>query len=313
MSFPPRAALLLLAVVALPRCAPHTTDTRSDNPGIRRVQASETRRVLPDAGTRDSLSRKIGPRVSRIVPGKPGSIRPGEPLVAGGRGAAVSPDGYFLTADHVVGDAPFLLVETKPPARPRAGRAYRADEIRQEVYRGRKVWGDPRLDLALVKFERSTRSWFEELRMPSGRGSLVHTGDNEGAGRLPLRDGRADLGELVGNGPFFAAGRVESIRTRPGEPRKVAIGSSLVARGGMSGAPLVDEHGALCGILTRASTGFWPWSNPSSTAVLVDPAAIQRLIAADRRRPQSLASGTPAHPAVTRTTPAADTGAPPRG
>lgn len=254
---------------------------RYDNPEIRRWQAETTRKFKPQEPRWSELTQLIGERVIMIAPDTPREYTRSE-LIDFGRGAALTSDGYFLTAEHVV-DGPFTWRRYRGYDQLEFGRVYTAQErsalISEEILPGRLVWSDPDLDLAIVKFEVSRQPHFDRLKATVRAGEIVCSADEKGTG--VLGNGKR-LASMVGNGSFDTAGEVIQ-----SAPLKKAIGGtrtslSLVARGGMSGAPVVTLDGELCGIISRAERK--PFGRVRTVAMMAAPDQIRSIIEADRTR-----------------------------
>lgn len=188
---------------------------RYDNPAIRTLQEEETARHLGADTDRAGLKREIGLRVSRLLPGVAEEAE--GTSVEGGRAVALTADGYFLTAFHVVDDGPCFIEETRRIGRfsGMIGPGKLDRHVRVERHAGRLVWSDPRIDLAILKFALSERPHFDKLKVPPRRGEVVFTSDDEGRMVMPVReDGRSvlSLKDAIGNGAFFAAGRSRTMR-----------------------------------------------------------------------------------------------------
>ena len=176
----------------------------------------------------------------------------------GGSAAPVAPDGYFLTADHV-------LART-------SGRhvfVVRREDGRLRGYPARVVWRSADQDLALVHAEVATPEFY--LWTPSGRWQpqgtpVMHAGVATG-----FRGGSGKLVSPVPPGSAFGRG-VKFKHDIPLEP-------------GDSGGPVVDAQGLLVGInsaveyLIPLETAFFIESEANRPNV----ARLMRLIADDRR------------------------------
>ncbi len=260
-----------------------------DTPEVRKLQEEETAKHFPEPATRKQLKTTVGDRVE-VIYRHPKKIESGT-----GRAVALSPDGYYLTAYHVVDEPPFFLVEGFPAPTPKSGPVQTADADLKH-YAGRIIWHDPDLDLALVKFDRPAARHFEKMRRQVKTGELVYTADNGGWTTYPL-SGKPDevikwsdiLDGMVGNGAFFSAGKVLASKRGQDDAGSAAHCLTLVARGGMSGGPLVTLDDELCGILVQGSVGprlfRWPRtlsSAPRTYASMIEPEFILEKIRADR-------------------------------
>ena len=177
----------------------------------------------------------------------------------GGSAAPISPDGYFLTADHVLaqmaGRNVFLVY----------GQGGRLTPARARV-----VWRSASSDLALLHIPVKTPQFYQwtpaDQWLPAGT-RLIHggiaTGFKSGDGRLGTT--LAPEGMLTGNRRFKI-----DIPLQPGD----------------SGGPVVDAHGRLVGINSAVE-----FLVPIETAFFIDSEgnrpntrAIDRLIQNDRAR-----------------------------
>ncbi len=267
-----------------------------DNPKLRALQHEQSARYLPGAKNQTHFVRKIGPRVYPIKSGnQSGKLQTAEEVIGGGRGAAITADGYFLTAYHVIEGPAFYLSEVSFSSahkkRLKKEKIVILNEresqkhISESNRRGRIVWFDKTSDLAIVKFDQRTPNYFRVLRFPE-RGSTVFATDDQGSSIIPR--GRS-FQESVGNGPFFSAGGVLSMRPYHHHPGFQNIETSLVARGGMSGSPLVTTSGELCGILSEISlhyqlTGGGFRKTTQTSARMMPPEIIRRIIREDRKK-----------------------------
>jgi hypothetical protein len=263
---------------------------RNDNPVVRKIQEEETVRYFPQADARKHLKKLVGEYVS-IVCQDPGgdSVMASFPRSENGRAVAISSDGYYLTAYHVVRDLPFFLYQQTATPDPERGIV-----MKERRHVGRLVWGDPDLDIALLKFNRTNVPHIEKMRMLVQIHEVVYSADDEGWGAFSpaqnTEDGSIDMDSWVGNGSFFAAGEIVS----SGHPGTRADAmqhiTTLVARGAMSGAPLITAEGELCGVIVGAKMPEKRnWFDRSVTiprtyASMIDPQVIREKIRADRRK-----------------------------
>ncbi|MEM6911113.1 MAG: serine protease [Verrucomicrobiota bacterium] len=278
-----RACLRLSVCVLLTACVSPLEDRRFDNHLVRMEQNEDLARLLPRESDRDRIRRLLGPRVGLVQTGSEEASLSG----SSGRAAALTSDGYFLTAWHVVSEGSFYLEELRLVKKLPAGRitleqaegAFAIDR-----YPGRIVWSQPDLDLALVEFPGVKSVPFRKLGAIPQKGALVCTSDDTGFG---FYDPRYGIPSLVGNGSFLAAGQILEVNAPkiPGSPRILV--TDLVARGGMSGAPLSTPSGTLLGIITRAQSSYFEPQDIETVATMVSPELLRNLIAADRRSPAS--------------------------
>ena len=166
-----------------------------------------------------------------------------------GAAAAISKDGYFLTAAHVTAAAPLhLMIE-------RAGGVSAAP--------ARVVWSEGGADVALLKADLEPEAWFD-LRpdRPLRAGETVFA-------YCHFFGGAAGETEVAID--FEALGPYETI----GIPHDTPIGS------GFSGGPGVGLDGTLLGV--HASTGMDTIFKRRGWLARASPALLERLVAEARR------------------------------
>ncbi len=244
-----RLSIVLLAGCLVQACsvAPQP-DTRVPGPGARRIVAQRASAVV--VTDRDDLSRWMNRKwvVSHTAHD-----------ADGGSAAPIAPDGYFLTANHVLarmtGRKVFVI--------------YR-DGARLAAQQARVVWRSAGADLALLHIPVRTPYYYRwtppERWLPVGS-LVIHGGMATGfkweCGKLgtPL----APEGSLTGNRKFKI-----DIPLQPGD----------------SGGPVVDADGALVGINSGVE-----FLVPMETAFFVDSEAnrpntrmIDSLLRMDRAR-----------------------------
>lgn len=275
------AKLGTMVCVLLTGCISDVSIRRSDNPTIRHLQEVETARHIKDESTRSALEEYIADRVSLVF-----RVMPSKVKSPGGRVAAVTSDGYHLTAYHVVRDRKFFIEKTKMIRQPPMGIPFEGSMIGRyfstKRYFGRLVWHDADRDLAIVKFPLNDSPHFESVRNSMQSGELVFTADDEGRGVLPANErNQTSIEDFVGNGWFFAAGKVMSSAGKKQEARITQFSTTLVGRGGMSGAPLVTTDHELCGIIQRIENlGFF--QSPKTVAAMIAPDLLHEIIKTDR-------------------------------
>jgi S1-C subfamily serine protease len=177
----------------------------------------------------------------------------------GGSATPVAPDGYFLTADHVLSRMPgrnvFVL-------HPQAGRLVPC--------KARVVWRSKQADLALLHIPVATPHFYRwtpaEAWLPAGTG-VIHGGIATGL--------RSPWGQLVTDVP-------PERTTRPYQRFKIDI----PLEPGDSGGPVVDADGGLVGINSAVE-----FLVPMETAFFVDSEAnrphlrkLEARIRTDRKR-----------------------------
>lgn len=177
----------------------------------------------------------------------------------GGSATPVAPDGYFLTADHVLSRMPGRNVFVLHPS---AGRLV--------PERARVVWRSKEADLALLHIPVATPQFYRwtpaNRWLPAGTG-VIHGGIATGL--------RSEWGHLVTDVP--PEGTI-----RPYQRFKIDI----PLEPGDSGGPVVDADGALVGINSAVE-----FLVPMETAFFVDSEAnrphlrsLESRIRADRKR-----------------------------
>lgn len=266
--FESRVSLIAAAILplAFAGCATGPGEFGYDNPKLRKLQRVQSAHFIPHQKSQEHFIRQFGPKVWTIRSGDPsGKFNTPTELIEGGRGAAITNDGYFLTAHHVIEGPAFFLTN-----------------LTEKPIRGRLVWADPVTDLAVVKFPKSTPNYFRKMLFPVSVHTTVLSTDDQGI-TISL-EGSQDQG--VGNGPFFSAGNVLSHKPYGGGPGHTIM-TSLVGRGGMSGSPLVTQNGELCGILSRVNltlnvTSAKVWKSSRTTARMMSPNLIRAIIQKDR-------------------------------
>lgn len=267
-------------------CSYGLRNYRYDNAMVREQQGQLLEIHLPDRAIRERMMSSVAPRVGFLACGDPSKgFDPVAETYGNGRAAAITKDGYYLTANHVVNEDEVFLVETVFRWKP--GQGPPTEVITQEaledwvtikIYPGRIVWSRPDLDLAIVKFPRKSRQYFDDWTWDLEEGQLLYSADDSGRGTF---DPEVGMDSYVGNGSFEAAGRVTSVRSALFSSEGKVIRSDLLARGGMSGAPIVTEDGELCGIIVRLE------GNPTqfqTVANMISPEKIREIVEKDRNR-----------------------------
>lgn len=238
---------LLLAVIGVQACTvTPPPDPTVPGPAVRKLVLQRVSAVI--VTDRKNLS-------DWVKRGFPMSQAPGD--ADGGSATAISSDGYFLTADHVL-------------ARMDGRHVYVIHGVKGELspHRARVVWRSERGDLALLHIPSSTPHHYQftafDKWLPLGT-PVIHggiaTGFNSGWGRL---------------------GTTLRPETRFTGTRKFKLDIPL--QPGDSGGPVVDAYGGLVGINSAVE-----FLVPMETAFFVDSEAsrpntriLQQIIDADR-------------------------------
>ncbi len=240
---------VLLGAAVLASCAvPPAPDVKVPGPEIRRMAARRVTAVI--VTHRSDLA-------GWVHKGFKGTPAPGD--ADGGSAAPVSPDGYFLTADHVLASM--------------AGRNVFVIHGRGGVLtpsKARVVWRSAGADLALLKIDGDTPDYYQwspaDRWLPVGT-PVIHggiaTGFKSHAGKLNSA--------LAPEGGF-------------GRSRKFKL--DIPFQPGDSGGPVVDAYGRLVGINSAVE-----FIVPMETAFFVDSEAnrpnlafLDSLIRQDRSR-----------------------------
>jgi serine protease DegQ len=246
------ARLFPIAVAAMlfPACSPVATnapppDTTPPGRAIRRMAASRLTAVV--ISSKDELSPWVE---SRFTQGQ------GPEDADGGSAVPISPDGYFITADHVLARS--------------AGRNIFIIHGQQgglKATKARIIWRSASTDLALLHIPVVTPnyySWTEPNEwLPAGT-PVIHSGIATGF--------RSEPGKLVTSIP-------------PGRGNAARFKHDIPLEPGDSGGAVIDAHGHLVGVnsavefLVPLETAFFIESEANRPNVR----ALQRAIEADRR------------------------------
>ena len=170
------------------------------------------------------------------------------------RGCATAVDvrGYYVTAAHVVGSDPVWVIVGGGQSPARAARV---------VYRG-----DADFDVAVLCVGRPIEGAFG-----------WSTDDPPAAGSALIEVGPTDLTEAGQIGMQVFAGRFEAAERQAGvDGRYEVIDTSLPARPGDSGGPVLTPDGSLVAIMVRGH----PFSS-TTTALRPDPAWLKDVIDGD--------------------------------
>ena len=259
-----------------------------DNPSVRELQRTYSATVIPSKSEQLALAKKCDDKVYLITSGK------SEKNNSSGRAVAVSKDGYFLTAYHVVNKGPFYLNDSKLTSAQKQkikSDGFFLEEASPPQLSGRIVWYNKGADLAVIKFEQNTPQYFNNLRFPAPVDEVVYTSDDQGLIILPNSQEAFNKPEdhAIGNGPYFSAGKVIFSQLFTHGPGVHTIGSTLVARGGMSGGALVTRKGELCGVIAHIGLSQLEQDNEvklvlRSTARMLPPEVLRSIISKDRAK-----------------------------
>lgn len=262
--------LILAGVMILPACS-YLASTKDDNPRIRKLQRASLKGISPRPISGESIPDYFGPRVGLVL-SEHGS----------GRAAALTPDGYYLTADHVVDGEKFYLYRVTRLRPIEDGKVISNKDynkyFRDERFYGRVVWRNPEADLAIVKFPFRPKAWFKNWSDDHEKETIVFAGATDGF----LRGD--SMKRLKGNGRFETSGRILAVADVDSEPVHKRVTCDLIARGGMSGAPVADSKGSLLGIAVVAWKGLAYGRLIGTEFSMVEPKILRKAIARDRRK-----------------------------
>lgn len=250
MSISARMCLPMAAALAMAACTPPAPPPDPKPPGreVFRIAAERLSAVVI------SSKDELGPWVeSRFRQGR------GPDDADGGSAIPIAPDGYFLTADHVLARAPNrnIFIIHGQSGRLRSAKA-------------RIVWRSGASDLALLHAPVATPRFYEwtpsDRWIPTGT-PVMHAGISTGF--------KSGHGKMVTGFPPGGHGRFKhDIPLEPGD----------------SGGPVVDARGRLVGVnsavefLVPLETAFFIESEANRPNV----SALQRIIERDRRNSAAL-------------------------
>ena len=269
--------VLYVAIVGCSCVAPH--EYSSDNPTTRAHQTASLN-GFDNTVAGQQLDAFLGPRTgwiltedSLLVTG--GTSEDGEAVNLGGRAAALSSDGYYLTAAHVVDGANPVMV--LPPN-------VQFTRGTQAVFNGQPcIFSSGRVvevfhpdDVALVKFGHTSPAYFQK----SIDADEIQA---ETILYVAATDGFV-IGNASGNGPFKARGKVARVENRA--DGVATVYTSIPVRGGMSGTPSVDTHGNLVGILTTGRVSYVSHRTLESEFVSIPISRVVSAIERDRQSPR---------------------------
>ena len=266
--------VVILLLIWLPPFLTGCRHYKYDTPQIRQMQANSLKAVGQRNIAGQSLSTFFQSRVRLLIcfkKNEPPLFEPqaGQPINLGGRASAISPDGYFITAHHVLSDGiPYLAM---PPEK--VSNASKINEIRWLP--GRVVTTFEPADIALLKFDLQMDHWFNLTTKEFKKGRHVFTGANDG-----IVFGK----DKVGNGPFLVFGKIIKVSPLQDHADYHKISSDMVSRGGMSGAPLVDTEGDMLGVLVEGTYRQVIRTFLSSEFHSIPAAIIENTISVDRKK-----------------------------
>lgn len=262
----------LLVILSCVGCLPgpdYTHDSQAS-----RAQQAESLKGFDDQVAGHSIEAYLGPRTGWILPADSALLSndaEAEFVDFGGRAAAVSADGYYLTAYHVVEDGKPVMV-LPPTSSFESGRKSKLAGGTCVISEGRIVKRFEPHDIALLKFKHRPHAYFQSSSFKVSNETPVFVGATEG-----FVFGE----EKVGNGPFKARGLVLDVANGAG--LRTAI-TSIPVHGGMSGTPCCDAEGKLVGILTSGEVSQLRYRTLSSNFVLVPMDELVAAIESDRKR-----------------------------
>ncbi len=187
---------------------------------------------------------------------------PPEVIVGQAGATAVAADGYFLTANHAV-KAPALVLISHgfTPSKEL--------ELRPRI--PRIVARFPEVDLALLHIDLPTSHYLTVRHVPLQPGEVIYGAswfNAPTAGTFLEIERRYHVAAL-------------DLPTLQVDTRLIRLPS----RPGDSGFPFIDTTGQLCGIsVAGRHNRFGFKAKPEAVAAMIDPADLERLIAADRAR-----------------------------
>ncbi|MEK7952886.1 S1 family peptidase [Luteolibacter soli] len=241
---------IALAAMLFPACGPDLSqapppDTTAPTRAIRRLAASRLTAVVI------SSKAELSPWVeSRFTQGQ------GPEDADGGSAVPIAPDGYFITADHVLSRS--------------AGRnvfIIHGQEGGLKAAKARIVWRSSSTDLAVMHIPVATPNYYtwtpQDQWLPAGT-PLIHSGIATGF--------RSEPGKLVTTIP-------------PGSHNAARFKHDIPLEPGDSGGAVIDARGQLVGVnsavefLVPLETAFFIESEANRPNVR----ALQRMIEADRR------------------------------
>jgi len=181
------------------------------------------------------------------------------PIAQGGSGfgscAPVAGDGYFLTAAHVLSHKEsFVLYAT-------------SDDRKTYIDYApcRVVYRNDEADFAIIKAEMKTPRYLKYRKERLVKGTTLFAG-----GWMHEKGG----GTFIENVSATAAK----------DTRFKKLITTLPMIKGDSGSPMIDQKGQLCGVLSTMRLGIIVKMKPKSTAVMMDPDLVNKLIRQDRAK-----------------------------
>ena len=193
---------------------------------------------------------------------------------AGGSAAAITEDGYFLTAYHVVAQGLPWIVWTEQSADCHA-KEHQQLNVSRKIGPIRIVYSNKKADFAIIKAPFDVSAFLE------------------------IRETKAERGEVLFSGGWLnetGAGRVKLTRSKAYEKHLFReMMTSIPLLEGDSGSPVIDQQGKLCAISSAAFAKI-------SLVVNLEPSEIDRIIERDRIANKAVV-GMPSRSATQHPTP----------
>jgi S1-C subfamily serine protease len=200
-----------------------------------------------------------------------------------GQATILTPDGYALTAAHVLADGPLsILTFQKPrpgtlaltaagpvfyhPANPERPTKVRISQLESRPIRLVKRFQGT--DLALVKLPTTSSQTFQLSKAPPAEGATLFAyGSN--------LSGNSSAGKSLGPSRrlLFGNGVIRSVVT------------SIPLQKGDSGGPVMNDEGALVGIISRGRSNPFAGKFTSTEALWIDSNYLAKIIDLDRSAP----------------------------
>ncbi len=186
--------------------------------------------------------------------------------VSGGSGAAISDDGYIITAYHCI-DRPAIWAFSTV--------MNNETTISTRIAKCRIVFADEEADFAIVKAPIDTPYFLTVREEPIQKGEVLLAGSTINS---------------HGGGKFLWSNQLRGSSGR----EFLSFSMTIPMKQGDSGSAVIDSQGRLCGVVTTALRGRWIVDNlPRSNAILLDAESILKIIKEDRKA--NMASEATAH------------------